>query len=378
MFKGRAQVDKTKYFLLNRNVNAQRQKELCGIPVSQFGFGTYLGSQDEVTDVKVAVAINKAETLGLNLIDTAINYRGQRGERSVGEAMRRIVLSGRASRESFFISTKGGFVPAVYPPQNDLKDTVQVFEHEYVTKGLAKKSDLAADCHCMAPKYLANQIEQSLKNLQLETIDLYYLHNPETQLHDIPEALFYERLVDAFETFEVYRKEGKIVSYGLATWNGFREETGSQFLLQLEKVVQAAEAAADRVQASKHGLRAIQLPFNIAMTEALRIKNQQYGSQRRSVFELASTFQLDLVASAPLFQSRLCHALPDSLVDCYPHDYSQAHAALDFATGFDALSVALVGMKALDHVEHNLALLHRARPDNSATERLLALLQNMA
>ena len=40
--------------------------------------------------------------------------------------------------------------------------------------------------HCMSPAYLENQIERSRRNLGMETIDLFYVHNPESQLATFP------------------------------------------------------------------------------------------------------------------------------------------------------------------------------------------------
>lgn len=49
--------------------------------------GTYLGEADEATDEKIIQAILQAVNRGVNVIDTAINYRGQRAERAVGKAV---------------------------------------------------------------------------------------------------------------------------------------------------------------------------------------------------------------------------------------------------------------------------------------------------
>ena len=107
MFKGKATADAAKDFLKRNRVNPGQISEFCGIPVARLGLGTYLGDMNEVTDHKVALATVAAVERGCNVIDSAINYRGQRAERSVGEAIRRLVLSGKAKREELFIATKG-------------------------------------------------------------------------------------------------------------------------------------------------------------------------------------------------------------------------------------------------------------------------------
>ena len=34
----------------------------------------------------------------------------------------------------------------------------------------------------MTPRYLDNQLQQSLRNMNLDCVDVYYVHNPESQL----------------------------------------------------------------------------------------------------------------------------------------------------------------------------------------------------
>ena len=74
----------------------------------------------------------------------------------------------------------------------------------------------------MTPAYLRHQIAQSLKNLQAECIDLYYLHNPESQRAVVGEMEFRARLREAFAALEVAVAQGHIAAYGTATWNGYR------------------------------------------------------------------------------------------------------------------------------------------------------------
>src|SRR5207244_2924532 len=54
--------------------------------VSSIGLGTYLGEPDEKTDRSYAESVKVALQSGCNLFDTAINYRFQRSERSIGHA----------------------------------------------------------------------------------------------------------------------------------------------------------------------------------------------------------------------------------------------------------------------------------------------------
>ena len=65
-------------------------------------------------------------------------------------------------------------------------------------------------------------LDMSRANLGLDTIDIYYIHNPETQLASVSGPEFLERIRRAFELLEQQVAGGKIGVYGAATWNGFR------------------------------------------------------------------------------------------------------------------------------------------------------------
>ena len=104
----------------------------------------------------------------MNVIDSAINYRFQRSEHSVGAALAELAKRGYA-REELVICTKGGFLT----PDGDMPaDAGEYFNREYVETGILQEGDVAAGCHSMAPKFIADQIERSRRNLGVETIDV--------------------------------------------------------------------------------------------------------------------------------------------------------------------------------------------------------------
>ncbi len=205
--------------------------------------------------------LSQAVESGVNVIDSAINYRFQRSERSVGAALAELARRGYA-REELVICTKGGFLT----PDGDMPaDAGEYFNREYVETGILREGDVAAGCHSMAPKFIADQLERSRRNLGVETIDVYYLHNPETQLGEVPREMFNTRLRAAFEFLESAVAAAKIHFYGLATWNAFRQTENAQDFLSLA----AMESLARDVAGGSHHFRFVQLPCNLGMTEAL-------------------------------------------------------------------------------------------------------------
>src|SRR5438309_4620287 len=84
---------------------------LGGLALSTIGLGTYLGKHDGATDELYQSAIKQAVKAGCNVIDSAINYRCQRSERTIGRALAELIKDGTCRRDEVLIATKGGFIP---------------------------------------------------------------------------------------------------------------------------------------------------------------------------------------------------------------------------------------------------------------------------
>jgi aryl-alcohol dehydrogenase-like predicted oxidoreductase len=254
--------------------------------LSSIGIGTYLGNADETTDALYEDAVVRAVQLGVNVIDSAANYRFQRSERSIGAALKTLTTEHGIARDELVICTKGGYLPFDGTPPVDVGEYVA---ETFVDPGIASFDDFVGHSHCMTPRYLQSQLDQSLKNLDVSTVDVYYIHNPESQLAHVSEAEFYHRLQSAFERLEQNRGEGKLRYYGVATWNGFRVAPNSRDYHSLERMVELAR----QVAGDNHGFRFIQLPVNLAMTEGIDVAEQ------------AERLGVTAIASASLLQARL-------------------------------------------------------------------------
>lgn len=240
--------------------------------LSRLGYGSYVGDPTKEHDVQMLSALLRCvESGGVNVIDTAINYRYMKSERVVGEAVRRLQKRG-IGRDELFVCTKGGFLTK----DADRPEFAESQLTRLLNRGEVGPQDLVGNAHCMHPAFLEAQLEQSLENLGLETVDLFYVHNPaEAQLALIGEEQFYLRLARAFEMLEKKRAEGRLRHFGLATWNCFRsppEEAGVH--VSLERVVGEAE----RVGGRDHGLRFVQTPLNGLMVEAFAMEWQNVSS----------------------------------------------------------------------------------------------------
>ncbi|MGE5817264.1 MAG: aldo/keto reductase [Deltaproteobacteria bacterium] len=317
-----------------------------GLSFSSIGIGTYLGNYDEETDRLYHEAIIYAVESGCNVIDSAINYRCQRSERSVGTAMKELSQKG-LSREEIVVATKGGFIPYDAVPPKDVR---AYFEASFVKPGIANFSDIVAGCHCMTPGYLLNQLDCSLENLDLECIDIYYVHNPETQLGKVSREEFDRRVLRVFEALESAVSAGKIRMYGLATWNGFRNEPSAKDYLSLAEMVEIATRAGGK----DHHFKVIQLPLNLGMTEALSLNNQQLDGKQLTALEAAQALGVAVMCSASVLQGQLARNLPPIINETFSGLKTDGQRALQFVRSTPGVTTALVGMKQVAHVKENL------------------------
>ena len=83
-----------------------------GLALSSLGLGTYIGRPDAPTDLAVEQAVGLCLASGrINVLDTAINYRYQRAERSIGRSLGRAIVRFRVvARDEIFVSTKNGYL----------------------------------------------------------------------------------------------------------------------------------------------------------------------------------------------------------------------------------------------------------------------------
>jgi aryl-alcohol dehydrogenase-like predicted oxidoreductase len=297
-------------------------------------------------------AITRAVELGANVLDSAANYRFQRSERSIGAALKELATSGQFAREEIIICTKGGYLPFDGAPPAGQAGVRAYVEETFVRPGIITFEELAAGSHCMTPRYLAHQISQSLRNMDLETIDVYYIHNPDTQLSVVTRADFETRLRAAFEQLERERAGGRVTAYGVATWNGFRVEPAARDFHALERMCELArEAGGD-----DHGFRFVQLPFNLALPEALVLDNQPLRGARVSLLEAAKELAVTVVASASIMQGQVDQDLPEHIREPLGSLATDAQTAIQFVRSTPGVTTALVGMSSAAHVEENLQL----------------------
>jgi aryl-alcohol dehydrogenase-like predicted oxidoreductase len=320
------------------------------LTVGALGIGTYLGDCTDEDDEHYRASVLEAITSGINVIDTAINYRCQRSERAIGRALSEALGSGAIRRDEVLVCTKGGYVALDGAPPASREAYETYLETTLFGPGIITPDELVRGGHSIAPRFLAHQLTRSLANLGVTTLDLYYLHNPEEQLLAVDRDTFLARMRRAFEFLEERAAAREIVGYGCATWTGLRVGPGERQHVSLSDLVGIAR----EVGGPTNHFRAVMVPFSLAMPEAARSPTQPLGRRLVPLFEAADALGLGVVVSAPLMQGQLTKGLPKEIHELFPHCTTDAQRAIRFASSLQGVSTVLAGMRKAEHVRDNL------------------------
>jgi aryl-alcohol dehydrogenase-like predicted oxidoreductase len=354
LLMGHATPEGTKNYVKNavknRGKPADHFRVFDNLYLSSIGMGTYLGKPNKEDDQSMENAVYESIKSGsVNVVDTAINYRAMRSEKSVGRALLRLINDGIVTRDQVFVSTKNGYITndGDYP-EIDVMEYVQTM---FISNGIMHADDISSGYNVLNPNYLKRCIDKSLANLHLATLDLVYVHNPfESWYEDVSREDFFQMLSKVFEAYEEYRTLNKIRYYGMATWTCFRVPPDSKEYLSLEDITKTAEKVGGL---GKHGFRFIQLPYNLAYSEALLLKNQSVGTEKNlTILEAAERLKIGVFTSIPLFQGRLLKTkIPD-----YGGLTDQVSKLLQIVRSSPSVIAPLVGQKEPNHVEQNLKI----------------------
>jgi aryl-alcohol dehydrogenase-like predicted oxidoreductase len=151
-----------------------------GLQVSAIGFGAWAiggswGPQDEKESLN---ALHRAIDLGMNFIDTAAGYGNGKSERLIAQVL-------KERKETVYVATKTPPLPGNWPPS-----PYDVADERY------------------PEKYLRENVEERLRNLQTDCLDLLQLHTWTRAWNKNPRP---------FEVLRKLQAEGKIRSVGVST-----------------------------------------------------------------------------------------------------------------------------------------------------------------
>jgi aryl-alcohol dehydrogenase-like predicted oxidoreductase len=291
--------------------------------VSPAGFGCYRVSAGIPSHFE---AMSRALSGGINVIDTSTNYADGGSEELVGQVLGSMITDGRITRDQIVVVSKVGYLQG------------RNFELSQERKAQARPfADLVPYAtgleHCIHPEFLADQLQRSLERLQLETLDVLLLHNPEYYLDwsanqgiqiAHARAAFYERIGRAFEFLEQEVSRGRIQCYGISS-NTFPSAAEDAEFVSLSQVLNIA-----RTITADHHFNVIQLPVNLYEPGGVLETNQPEG---HSVLQFAWMERLGVMINRPLnaFSGNRLVRLADVPVTrrCRDDDIIQAIGALN-------------------------------------------------
>jgi len=258
--------------------------------VSQAGFGGYRVSAGIDAHFR---AMAKAFCGGINVVDTSTNYTDGGSEKLVGQVLAHTIGKGFIARQEVVIVSKVGYIQG----RNYALSREREREGDPFPDLVPYSEGLA---HCIHPEFIEDQLTRSLERLQIQTLDLLLLHNPEYYLGwakkqglAVNEAreTFYQRIAQAFEHLENVVSQGRIQAYGISA-NTFPVADHDAEFISLERVLGIAENIA-----ANHHFRAVQFPLNLYEPGAVLERNQ---SQGRSLLACAQEKQLGVLINRPL------------------------------------------------------------------------------
>lgn len=237
-------------------------------------------------------ALEYALEHGINLIDTSSNYANGGSEKLVGNVIRKITSRNRNRLDEMIVITKGGYLQV-----DNLKYAT---EREDSGNPIPEVVKCSPDLwHCIHPEFLKEQINNSLKRLQLNKVDIYLLHNPEyfltySNLASLEEKQreYYRRIKEAFIYLETEVENGRVSYYGISS-NTFVETDEKNNFTSLEKVYEIATEISD-----DNHFAVIQFPLNLIERGAVSNKNQQQNE--KTLLEFASEKNLGVIVNRPL------------------------------------------------------------------------------
>lgn len=293
-----------------------RELGRTGWNVSALSFGAWAigGTWGAVDDRESMAALHRALDLGVNFFDTADVYGDGRSERLLAQLR-------RERREEFYVATKAG--RRLNP---------------HTASGYNREN-------------LVGFVERSLKNLDVETIDLLQLHCPPTEVYYVPEV---------FGVLDDLVAAGKLRYYGVSV------EKVEEALKALEypnvQSVQIifnifrqrpAELFFHEAQRRQVGILA-RVPLASGLLSGKFTRSSTFAADDHRAFNRhGETFDRGETFSGLDYETGL--QAVEALRGLMPRDWRLAQLALRWILMFPAVTCAIPGAKRPAQVEENLA-----------------------
>lgn len=336
MITGWAKLEETASYLKKHGWSEGTIRKNPMFVISPIGLGNHLGSVEDVDSEAYVEATKYALENGMNVLDTAINYRGMRSEKDLGRGILEAMENGIVTRDEFMVSTKAGLLfgditkklrPALF------------LEQILAPKGITEEMFQTLDgglYHTLNPAFFEEALSISLQNLGIETVDVHYIHIPEISRIKLGETEFYRQLKELFAWYEEKVAEKKIRYYGLALEIMVFEDD-EEAIISLEKVCKIAE----EVAGEKHHFRFIQLPYSKYMQNARVKELQLVAGEQCSIMEAAKRLGLQVMGSMPFAMGKY-------------FDKWSAEQMLTFCLEEKDIGATICGSKNIEHIKAHI------------------------
>jgi len=288
-----------------------------GWQVSEISFGAWAigGSWGAVNDAESLDALRRALDLGVNFIDTADVYGDGRSEQLISR-----VLKERSGQRIYVASKAGRRLP------------------QQVPEGYSRANLLA-------------WVERTLRNLDVEAIDLLQLHCPPTEVYYMPEV---------FGVLDDMVQQGKLRHYGVSVEKVEEALKAIEFpAVQTVQIIfnmlrlRPAELFFPQAQARQVGILARVPLASGLLTGKLSAASRFDPDDHRQFNRHGEAFDVGETFSGVPYEVGL--QAVEELRPLIPPGATMAQFALRWILMFDAVSCAIPGAKRPDQVESNAA-----------------------
>ncbi len=370
MIVGSATPEGTKKYAQDHPAIAYHSLGGLDLAVSPVGFGCYrvaAGSEEQ------REALTKALLSGVNMIDTSANYTDGQSEELVGLVLNELIGQGKIARDQVVVISKAGYLQGQnYLLSQERKSAGKEFS-DLVIYGEGLE-------HCIHPDFLADQLERSLKRLNLERLDCYLLHNPEYYLtwakqHRVgrreARGEYLQRFRQAFLHLEQEVAAGRISYYGVSSNTFVRPQSHYEFTCLQELWELAQEIS------PQHHFRVVQFPLNLMEPGGVLQKNQPCGL---SVLDYAREQKLGVLTNRTLNaikegklvrlseqaykgeaneEAKRYKAKVEKLAEDWSGTDNLSQLAIRVLRSTAGISTALVGMRRMNYVQDVMLELER-------------------
>ena len=305
--------------------------------MSRIALGTHLGDVSDEVSALYRNAIKYAVQNGIYSIDGAINYRGMRSEKDEGIAIRELIESGIVKREDIFVTSKAGLL---FGDITERLNPKMYLENILMPQGIAESDFFEYDGlkQTLNPAFYNIALNKSLENLNLETLDLHYIHIPEITRAGMDETVFYDEMEKLLAWYEGKVAENKIRNYGIALEFMGEEPEEAKWHFEFEELKRRADIVSD----GESHLKYVIFEYNILCPYPRTVLSQHVNGEAMTLADACRKLGLKTVASMPL-------AMGDALKE---HSLKEL---LEFA--LDGCDHIIVGSKNTEHIKELLSFL---------------------